>query len=122
MLAGAAPIPAAVQLTLTPSQVAPAARGTVETFTLTTANANGVVFANTNATVTITGPNQQTRTVTTDATGQVNFSCADSSFNAGTQPIQTPSTIIGSRIASTVVNVTWNNGTKEAWVVSAGPY
>lgn len=88
MLANGVPLPAAVQLKLTPNATSSALTGEVKTFVLTAVNPRGVVMANMPATVTIAGPNQQMRSVTTDSVGQASVSYAGSGLALGTDQIQ----------------------------------
>ncbi len=120
MQSGGVPIPAAALLTLTPSTVPPITQGQIQTLTLQATDARGIALSNLLVTVNISGPNQQSRTLTTDGTGQVSFSYAGSPFLTGADQVQASATVSGAAAYSNVVAVAWNTGINQAPVVSAG--
>ncbi len=81
---------------------------------------DAVAIANLPVTVTVAGVNPQTRALTTDGTGQVQFAYAGNPI-VGVDQIQASVIVNGVQINSNVVTVPWNNGTNQAPVVSGGP-
>src|SRR5262249_45365759 len=114
------PIPAAALLTLSPSTVPSITGGQIETLNVAATDADAVVLANQQVTVTVAGINAQTRTLTTDATGQSSVSYAGSPFLTGVDQVQASATINGAVVYSNIVNVAWNSGTNQPPSVSAG--
>jgi len=119
MLAGGAPITPSTLLTLSPSQAAPIQVEQVESLNVAALSPDGVVIPSLPVTVTVTGVNPQTRPLTTDGTGQVQFAYASNPL-AGVDQVQATALVNGVQIYSNVVSVPWNNGTNQAPVVSAG--
>ena len=91
MQATAAPIPAPVLLTLTPSSAPSITAGQVQQLTVTATDSSGVVLAYLPVTVNVTGVNAQTRLLTTNGTGQVNFAYVGEQFLTGTDTCRPPS-------------------------------
>ena len=81
MLAGGAPIPPSVLLTLSPSQGTPLQEKQIEELNVSALATDGVAVGNLPVAVTVTGVNQQTRSLVTDGTGNVQFAYAGDPFN-----------------------------------------
>ena len=120
MQASAAPILAPVLLTLTPAAAPSITAGQVEQLTVTATDSSGVVLAYLPVTVNVTGVNAQTRLLTTNGAGQVNFAYVGEQFLTGTDTVQAAVRVSGADTFSNAVVITWNNGTNAAPVVSAG--
>ena len=120
MLAGGAPIPPAVLLTLSPAQTMPNQVDQIEILNVSALTPGGVALASLPVTVNVTGVNVQSRALTTDGTGQVQFAYEGIPI-VGVDQIQATAVVNGVAISSNVVTVPWNNGTNQAPVVSAGP-
>ena len=120
MLAGGAPIPPSALLTLSPPQGSPLQVAQIEILNVSALATDAVAIASLPVTVTVVGVNPQTRALTTDGTGQVQFAYAGNPI-VGVDQIQASAIVNGVQINSNVVTVPWNNGTNQAPVVSAGP-
>ena len=120
MQASAAPIPAPVLLTLTPASTPSITAGQVQQLTVTATDSSGVVLAYVPVTVNVTGVNAQTRLLTTNGAGQVNFAYVGEQDLTGTDTVQAAVRVGGADTFSNAVVITWNNGTNAAPVVSAG--
>jgi hypothetical protein len=112
-------IPPAGYLALTPNTLASQTTGASLNFGLIVVDASGAVVANTPVVFSVTGANARQSTTTTDATGHATFTYT------GTQPggvdtVQATATINGTTGYSNSVQISWNNGTNQAPVVSAG--
>ena len=120
MLAGGAPIPPSALLTLNPPQGSPLQVAQIEILNVSALATDAVAIANLPVTVAVLGVNPQSRALTTDGTGQVQFAYAGNPI-VGVDQIQASAIVNGVQINSNVVTVPWNNGTNQAPVVSAGP-
>ncbi len=120
LLATGAPIPAAALLTLTPATAPSITAGQVQQVTLTATDADGVVLTNLPVAFSVTGTNAQTRLLTTNGVGQVDFAYVGEQFLTGVDTVQAAAHISGADAYSNAVVVTWNSGTNQAPVVSAG--
>jgi YD repeat-containing protein len=120
MTASGSPIPAPVLLTLTPASAPSITAGQVELLTLTATDTSGVVLTYLPVTVSVTGVNAQTRLLTTNGVGQVDFAYVGEQYLTGNDTVQAAARVNGSDIYSNAVVITWNNGTNAAPVVSAG--
>src|SRR6202041_3503430 len=94
--------------------------GQVQLLTLTATDADGAVLPNVPVTFSVTGTNAQTRLLTTNGVGQVDFAYVGEQFLTGVDTVQAAARINGSDAYSNAVVITWNNGTNRAPVVSAG--
>ena len=119
MLAGGAPIPPSALLTLSPPQGSPLQVAQIEILNVSALATDAVAIASLPVTVTVTGVNPQTRALTTDGTGQVQFAYAGNPI-VGVDQIQASAIVNGVQINSNVVTVPWNNGTNQAPVVERG--
>jgi len=114
------PIPSAALLTLSPATVPSITQGQIQTLALQASDPDGVALANQAVSVSINGINPQTRTLTTDGTGQGSFSYAGTPSLAGVDQVQATATVNGAVYYSNIVAVTWNTGVNQPPVVSAG--
>ena len=118
MTAGGAPIPAAVLLTMTPSSVPSTTVDQPHQFVIAATDADGAALANMPVTVNVTGPNQESLSFLTDATGQVMF--AYSGYAVGTDIVQAEIAGPDGVAYSNAVSATWNSGVNQAPAVEAG--
>src|SRR5260370_40564139 len=112
-------IPPAGYLALTPNTLPSQTTGASLNFGLLVVDASGAVIANTPVVFSVTGANARQSTTTTDASGHATFTYT------GTQPggvdtVQATATLNGTTGYSNSVQISWNSGTNQAPVLSAG--
>jgi len=96
------------------------AAGQVQVLNIAATDADGIALQNVPVTVNVTGVNGQSRQLTTDGSGQTIFAYPGNSLLTGTDQIQATATVNGTAAYSNTVVVSWNSGTNQAPLVSAG--